>query len=211
VEPAAVFPSYTDARAFLERPPLPLPPHPRALFVGVLERYKAVDTIVAAWRLAAPRVPAATLHLVGRGPLAPLVEALVRDLPAQTEWAERLEPPQIAAALDSSTALLLPSRSEGLPRVAIEALCRGRPVVGGRGGGTPDIVRDGENGLLVDPDDPQALADAMVRVLIDRELAGRLASGAEGSAAEWVATPEEFAQRLVRLFRQVAGGAADVP
>jgi glycosyltransferase involved in cell wall biosynthesis len=210
-EPAGLFAAYVDVEEFRRRPPQPLPERPCLLFVGVLERYKAVDTIVAAWRLAAPRVPAATLQLVGRGPLAPLVEALVRDLPAQTEWAERLEPPQIAAALDSSTALLLPSRSEGLPRVAIEALCRGRPVVGGRGGGTPDIVRDGENGLLVDPDDPQALADAMVRVLIDRELAGRLASGAEGSAAEWVATPEEFAQRLVRLFRQVAGGAADVP
>jgi glycosyltransferase involved in cell wall biosynthesis len=46
VQPAAIFPSYVDAEAFLERPPAPLAERPRALFVGVLERYKAFDTLV---------------------------------------------------------------------------------------------------------------------------------------------------------------------
>src|SRR5581483_2714964 len=153
-EPAAMFPAYVDVADFRGRPPQPLPERPGLVFVGVLERYKAVDTIVAAWRLAAPRVPEATLRLVGRGPLRPLVQELVAELPAQTSWDERLEPAQVADAFDEATALLLPSRSEGLPRVAIEAFCRGRLVIGGRGGGTPDLVRDGENGILVDPEDP---------------------------------------------------------
>src|SRR5205823_15015570 len=74
VEPAAVFPSYVDAEAFLERPPEPLPERPRAVFVGVLERYKAFDTLAEAWRLAAPRVPGATLHVVGDGSLRSSVE-----------------------------------------------------------------------------------------------------------------------------------------
>src|SRR5207237_7587982 len=64
VSPAAVFPSYVDAEAFLYRPPAPLPERPSAVFVGVLERYKAFDTLVEAWRRAAPRVPEAMLHLV---------------------------------------------------------------------------------------------------------------------------------------------------
>lgn len=200
-EPAAVFPAYVDVEEFRRLPPQPLPERRRLLFVGVLERYKAVDTVVAAWRLAAPRVPEATLHLVGRGPLRPLVEQLVAELPAQTAWVERLDPAEVAAALDGSTALLLPSRSEGLPRVAIEAFCRARPVIGGRGGGIPDIVRDGENGLIVDPEDPTALADTMVRLLSDGALAERLAAGAAASADEWATTPEQFAARLAALFR----------
>src|SRR5439155_5639675 len=90
VEPAAVFPSYVDADAFLARPPAPLPERPHALFVGVLERYKAFDTLAEAWLRAAPRVPDATLHLVGSGTLARLARALLAELPAQTAWDERL-------------------------------------------------------------------------------------------------------------------------
>ena len=50
VEPAGVFPAYVDAASFLDRPAAPLPERPRAVFVGVLERYKAFDTLVEAWR-----------------------------------------------------------------------------------------------------------------------------------------------------------------
>ena len=53
-------------------------------------------------------------------------------------------------------------------RVLVEAFCRGRGVVGTRVGGIPDLVTDGENGLLVEPGDAAALADALVRVLADR-------------------------------------------
>jgi glycosyltransferase involved in cell wall biosynthesis len=199
VEPAAVFPAYVDVDAFRASPPAPLPERPRALFVGVLERYKAFDMLVRAWRLAAPRVPGATLHVVGSGTLAPLAEALARD--EHVEWTSRVPAAEVARAMDEATVLLLPSRSEGLPRVAIEALCRGRPVIGGRGGGTPDLVRDGVNGLLVDPEDAAELVEAIVRVLSDRELAERLAAGARTSADEWAVAPEEYAARLGALLR----------
>jgi glycosyltransferase involved in cell wall biosynthesis len=81
-------------------------------------------------------------------------------------------------------------------RVVVEALCRGRPVVATRVGGIPDLVRDGENGLLVEPGDTAALAEALVRILGDRELAERLAARARESAEPWLATPEEYAARL---------------
>ena len=106
---------------------------------------------------------------------------------------------EIPGLFDASTALVLPSRSEGLGRVVIEALCRGRPVVATRVGGIVDLVRDGENGLLVPPQDPQALAEALRRVLSDAAVAERLAAGAAASADSWVATPEEFAARLEAL------------
>jgi glycosyltransferase involved in cell wall biosynthesis len=194
-EPAAVFPAYVDLEAF-NGPPAPLPEQPRALFVGVLERYKAFDTVAAAW----PRVPQGTLQIVGSGTMTSTAVQLARG--ERVEWTPRLSPPEVAAALDAATVLLLPSRSEGLPRVAIEALQRGRPVIGGRAGGIPDIVRDGVNGLLVDPEDPQALADAISRVFSDRTLAEQLAAGARTTAAEWRTTPAEYAARLGDLLRR---------
>jgi glycosyltransferase involved in cell wall biosynthesis len=195
IEPADVFPAFMDLEPFLG-PVLPLPERPQALFVGVLELYKNVDGLAEAWRLAAPAVPGATLRVVGSGSRTEVVERLVADLPEQTSWTNRLETAEVAVALDASTALVLPSRSEGMGRVVVEALCRGRPVVATRVGGIPDLVRDGENGLLVEPGDTSALADALVLILGDREPAYRLAARARESVEPWLATPEEYAARL---------------
>jgi hypothetical protein len=84
-------------------------------------------------------------------------------------------------------------------RVLVEAFCRGRAVVGTRAGSIPDLVEDGVSGLLVPPDDPQALADALVLVLGDRELAARLGEGARASAALWLQTPQEYARKMREL------------
>jgi glycosyltransferase involved in cell wall biosynthesis len=195
LEPADVFPAFMDLEPFLG-PVQPLPERPQALFVGVLELYKNVDGLAEAWRLAARAVPGARLRIVGSGTRTDVVERLLADLPEQTTWTNRLETAEVALALDGSTALVLPSRSEGMGRVVVEALCRGRPVVATRVGGIPDLVRDGENGLLVEPGDTAALAEALVRLLGEPELAERLAARARESAEPWLATPEEYAARL---------------
>jgi glycosyltransferase involved in cell wall biosynthesis len=205
LEPADEFPAYMDFDSFLQSPPQPLPEQPQALFVGVLERYKNVDGLADAWRLAAPRVPDARLRLVGAGTLRPVVDQLLRDVPGQTSWDERLAQPEVSRALDGATALVLPSRSEGMGRVVVEAFCRGRAVVAARVGGIPDLVEDGKNGLLVEPGDTQALADALVRILTDRELAERLGAGAHASAGFWTSSPEEFASRVRALVERIAG------
>ena len=209
VEPAGVFTTYTELTAFSEPPVAPLPERPAALFIGVLERYKNVHAIAGAWRLAAPRVPDATLRLVGDGRHRDVAEALVRDLPGRVVWERRLETADVVKAFDDAWLLLLASRSEGTPRVVLEALCRGRAVVGGRAGGIPDVVHDGETGLLVDPDRPDEIADALVRVLSDRALAEELGRGARALSAEWTYTPEEYAARVAELVeRAVAARSA---
>ena len=199
VEPAGVFTTYTELTAFSEPPVEPLPERPTALFVGVLERYKNVHAIADAWRLAAPRVPDACLRLVGDGRHRDVAEALTRDLPGQVTWERRLETVEVVKALDDAWLLLLASRSEGTPRVVLEALCRGRAVVGARAGGIPDVVRDGETGLLVDPDRPDEIADALVRILSDRELAERLGAAGRARSTGWTYTPAEYADRVVEL------------
>jgi glycosyltransferase involved in cell wall biosynthesis len=192
-----------DLEPFADPPVEPLPERPNALFVGVLELYKNVDGLAAAWRIAARRVPDATLRIVGRGSRTDVVEQLLEDLPAQTTWTPSLTADEVAAAMDASTLLVLPSRSEGMGRVVVEALLRGRPVVGTRVGGIRDLVRDGGNGLLVDSGSPSALADALVRVLSDRAFAEWLASRARPSVEPWLATPEEYAARLHALVTRV--------
>ena len=207
VTPAATFPSYVDAEAFLERPPAALPDTPSVLFVGVLERIKAFDTLMAAWRIAAPRVSSARLRIVGRGSLEPLARRAIDELPGRVEWTERLAADEVAAAMDGCWTLALPSRSEGLPRVAIEAACRGRAIVGGDRGGIPDVVRHGQNGLLVVPDDAGDLAAALVRILGDRAEAERLGAGARRTGEDWGVTPSQYAARVAALVEVALGGA----
>src|SRR5207244_7832589 len=127
IEPADVFPAFMDLDPFLDET-RPLPARPNGLFVGVLELYKNVDGLADSWRLAAPQVPAATLRIVGRGSRADVVERLVAELPEQTTWTPRLATTEVAGAMDESTVLVLPSRSEGMGRGVVEALLRGRPA-----------------------------------------------------------------------------------
>jgi glycosyltransferase involved in cell wall biosynthesis len=206
VEPAATFPSYVDAEAFLARSPAQLPVRPSAVFVGVLERYKAFDTLVKAWRRAALRVPDATLHIVGDGTMRDRARALVAELPEQTEWSERLTAEEVAGAMDDAWLVCLPSRSEGLPRVALEAACRGRAIVGGDRAGFPDVVHHDVNGLLVDPDDVEGLAEALVRLLSDRQLAQAFGDAARRTGEEWGVTPAEYAAKVRALVDSVLDG-----
>ena len=200
VEPAATFPAFMDLDPFL-RPREPLPEHASALFVGVLEAYKNIDGLAAAWRLVRARLPQARLRIVGSGSRAAVVEELVRD--GHATWDRALPTDEVARAMDDASAVVLPSRSEGMGRVVVEALLRGRPVVGSNVGGIRDLVRDGVNGLLVEPT-PHAIADGLARVLADRELLERLAAAAPATAEPWVATPEEYALRTADLVARVA-------
>jgi glycosyltransferase involved in cell wall biosynthesis len=198
VEPDGVLPTFTDLDPFLI-PPVPLPEQPVALFVGVLEHYKGIDELAAAWRAAAPRVPDATLRVIGRGARRQVVE----QLRERVVWDEHVDSAGVAEALDRAWALVLPSRSEGMGRVILEAFCRNRAVIGSDVGGIADLVQDGENGLLVPPRDPHRLAEALVRLLSDRACAERLGSGAREAVEPLLAGPEEYARRLREIVDAV--------
>jgi glycosyltransferase involved in cell wall biosynthesis len=174
----------------------------------VLERYKNVHGIAEAWRRAAARVPEARLRLVGDGRHRDVAEALVGDLPGQVTWERRLTTAEVVTALDDAWLLLLASRSEGTPRIVLEALCRGRAVVGARAGGIPDVVWDGETGVLVDPDRPDEIADALVRLLGDRELAARLGAAGRRRSADWTYTADEYADRVAELVESAVARRA---
>jgi glycosyltransferase involved in cell wall biosynthesis len=201
-EPAGVFTAYTDLSAFTG-PPVPVPEAQRALFVGVLERYKNVEGLAAAWRLVSARLPEASLHLVGSGRDADVARSLAGG---SVRWDQRLEPEQVAKAMDDARVFVLPSESEGLPRVVVEAFMRGRPVVATRAGGTPEIVVDGVTGLLVDRGDIAGFADAVERMLTETGLAERLGAAGKESVGRFLTTPSAFADRVRALVDDVVAG-----
>lgn len=95
--------------------------------------------------------------------------------------------------------MALPNRAEpgevdGLPLVLLEAQASGRPVIAGLSGGTGEAIADGVSGLLVDGNDPAAIAAAVVRVLADGALAARLAAAgrSRAEAAGWPVRAQQF-------------------
>ena len=195
----AVFPTYSDLSAFTaER--VQLPDRPTALFVGMLEAYKNIAGLAAAWRRVVLDLPEARLVIVGRGTQQVVVDRLVADLPAQVDHVPVLDPDEVARALDEATLLVLPSWPEGLGRVVIEAFARGRGVVATDAGGIPDLVTNGVEGVLIPPGDDDALVAALVRVLEDRGLAQELGAAAHARYADWHSTPEQFAASYRELI-----------
>lgn len=164
------FPTFSDFAMFLRDPVIALPIPPKILFVGALDRHKGIDVLLEAWIRVEEEFPEADLIIAGDGPWRNRLERLVQELWVQggISLAGQVSRSDIKEYLDDSSLLVLPSRSEGLGRVILEAFARGRPVVATAVGGIPELIEHGHNGLLVPPEDPSALADAIVELLSDR-------------------------------------------
>jgi glycosyltransferase involved in cell wall biosynthesis len=178
-----VYPAFTDYGMFLHDDAVMPPGEPTVLFVGTFARVKGVDVLLDAWPDIARQVPTARLRLVGDGPLRAPFERRYATR-SDIEFVGTVGAPALSSLLDACSLLVLPSRTEGLGRVLLEAFARGRPVVASRVGGVTEVVTDSVTGLLVEPNDPDALARAVVSLLRDRELAARLGEGARRAAVE---------------------------
>jgi glycosyltransferase involved in cell wall biosynthesis len=113
----------------------------------------------------------------------------------------------VSALLAVSDCVALPSLSEGLPNIVLEAFAAGRPVVASAVGGVPELVLPGETGWLVPPRDPAALADALAECLSDR--ARGESTGAQGRPlVRSHYSRERQVERLTRVFAAAAAGRA---
>jgi len=142
--------------------------------------WKGHDVFLAAARLVLDRAPDARFLLVGKSTDSEVMRAAVdaAGLAGRVIMAGyRSDIPDVLAAID--VLANSPRAREGLSVAILETLAAGRPVVATRVGGIPEIVRDGETGLLVPPEDPAALAEAVLTLIADRDLAARL--GAAGA------------------------------
>ena len=179
-----------------QRPaPWPAGDGPVAGFVGRLEPRKGVDVLVAA----APRLSAAGVRvvLVGDDPYA--ADGTYASRVAHAPGVEHVPWVDDAAGLMGALdVLVLPSRREPGGTVLNEAMAAGTPVVASRVDGLPEVVDDGLTGALIPPDDPDALADAVLRVLDQRD---RMGSAAREAARRWDA--DAYAERVGALVEAV--------
>jgi glycosyltransferase involved in cell wall biosynthesis len=165
------------------------------VFVGRLTEQKALPIALAALQ----EVPEARLVLVGDGPERKSLERRVLDLGLadRVRFVGSLPREDALGYLAGARAAVLSSAWENLPHAAVEALSVGTPVVSTAVGGVPEVVRDGENGLLVPAGDVPALAAALRRMLDDDELRDRLAAEAQPSV---VAIGRDATYERLELF-----------
>jgi glycosyltransferase involved in cell wall biosynthesis len=178
---------------------------PVVVAVGRIEHVKGFDLLVDAFASSALR-DRARLVVVGDGSEAAALRRRVASagLTDRVELPGRLDPAEVAARLAGADVVVVPSRADAAPLVVLEAWRSGRPLVATVRGGPPEIVTDGVDGVLVDPQDTQALAAAVLGLLDDPERAERI--GAAGRRRV-----EDFTwERVVDRYEDLYAGLAAV-
>ncbi|MCP9786188.1 glycosyltransferase family 4 protein [Cyanobium sp. N5-Cardenillas] len=165
------------------------------LYIGRLSAEKQIDRI----RPVLEAMPQTRLALVGDGPHRQQLERHFEG--TATTFVGYLAGEELASAYASGDAFLFPSSTETLGLVLLEAMAAGCPVVGANRGGIPDIVSDGVNGCLYDPDQPASLPTAVRRLLGDPAARRQLRLAAREEAERW-GWPSATAQ-LQSYYRQV--------
>jgi glycosyltransferase involved in cell wall biosynthesis len=182
-------------------------PEPVVVFLGRLRRYKGAQHVIRAMPRVISGVPTARLRIVGDGPYAPTLRSLARSLEVadRVDFVGAVPQREKVAELNRAQIAVAPSPKEGWGLTVIEANACGTPVVASRSPGLTESVREGETGILVPHGDPAALADALVRLLRDREERLRLAS----AAVAWARTFDwETCYRGSRAVMARAAGLA---
>jgi hypothetical protein len=192
------------------RPHAPQPSGERPAVVGFAGRLipdKGADIFLRAAALVAGVVPEARFVVIGDGRLRGELEALAGDLGLPGDRARFLGFRDDAADLIAGLDILaVPSRTEGTPLVVGEAMAAGVPVVASRAGGLPDQVTHRATGLVVDPEDPEGLAAALVSLLLAPDEARQLGEAGRACAARF--PHAALVDRIEEVYRQAHQPAA---
>jgi glycosyltransferase involved in cell wall biosynthesis len=148
-------------------------PTRRILFIGRPFYLKGVDLLLRAFNEITDEFPDFTLRIIGHLPEKDQYRHLFEGKP-RIEFYGAVMPDQVIELAAECYVLVLPSRSEGMPRVLMEAMASGRPIIASRVGGIPHYIRHGETGVLFDREDVEGLKKALRDVLGDEEYATRL-------------------------------------
>ncbi|WP_334110165.1 glycosyltransferase family 4 protein [Thermodesulfitimonas autotrophica] len=196
-KPIIQFPAWTDIEAFLNAPPEP--PATAVLYAGVLTPLKGVHVLINAFAKVIKYLPEARLWIAGREKNKEYATALRQQvvtlrLNERVEFTGEVPQQELARYMARCRVFVLPSFSEALGRVILEAMATGKPVVASAVGGIPEIVREGETGFLVPPGDAETLADRLSWLLSHPEEAEEIGKQAR-----------EFAKRFFSAEAYVEG------
>jgi glycosyltransferase involved in cell wall biosynthesis len=165
---------------------------PLILSVGRLREKKGLDTLIEGCHLLRLRDVPFRCEIVGYGEELGRLQALIssRGLEEQVHLTGKLTREHVIERYARATVYVQPSRiaadgdRDGIPNVLLEAMAMSLPVVATNVSGIPEIVRHGHNGLLIEPDDPGALADALVRLIDNPALGAELGRAARHTVTE---------------------------
>lgn len=177
------------------------------LCVGRFVPAKGYDLALTAFAAIAGQFPDARLILAGDGPQRRELEAdaAAAGLADRVQFPGWIDASEVERLLSAVDVLLIPSRREGLPLIALQAARMEVPVVATTAGGLPEIIVDGTTGLLVPPENPAALADAMAVLLASPDTMGRMGTAARRhveTAFRW----DKYVDSTQRLYRKLADG-----
>ncbi|MEQ9569008.1 MAG: glycosyltransferase [Longimicrobiales bacterium] len=180
--------------------PRGLTPEKRMVFVGYPFLRKGADHLLEAWDRLRGEFPDWSLTLVGFR-----VEEDAREGQHPTEGVEffgPLPPEELAALIESSAGLVLPSRSEAMGRVLLESAHLGRPRLGSRVGGIPYYIEHGVDGLLFEPANTDSLEQALRRFMSDPGLREKLSRGARERARTSFSS-QEYLRRYGEIVKRL--------
>lgn len=140
------------------------------------ERYKGVDALIVAVARVRTTIPDVQLVAVGSGDDLSRLRSIAAEeqVADRVHFLEGLSKEELASRYAAADVFALPSIGEGFGLVFLEAMAFGKPVVGADAGGITDLIRDGSNGLLIPPNDPDGLAQGLSRLLQDEALRRKL-------------------------------------
>jgi glycosyltransferase involved in cell wall biosynthesis len=135
------------------------------------ENYKGVDTVIRALPALISKFPTLEFEIIGDGSDRPRLEALARSLAVApyVRFLGRVSDDELQAAYQRCDIYVMPSGAEGFGFVFIEAMAYGKPVVAARAAATPEVVKDGETGILIEYGNVTQLVDALSSLLSDPE------------------------------------------
>ncbi|MBW2019667.1 MAG: glycosyltransferase family 4 protein [Deltaproteobacteria bacterium] len=180
------------------------------LFIGRLIDLKGVDYLIKALPHVLQRCPDIKVLLVGSGPQKEYLVKLSKDLGLGNSvfFLDKVPPEETLKFYSLASLFVLPSivnergETEGLGIVLLEAMASGVPVIGSNVGGIPDIIKDGETGLLARQKDHNDLAKKMIRLLTDEELRNKLIENGFESIKEGFSW-EVISDRFIKIYQEV--------
>lgn len=169
-----------------------------AVAVARLSPEKDIGTLIRAAAIIRATCPSFQLEIAGDGPLMADLRALARELGLEGQVRFLGQVGDVPAVLGRAGLFVLPSLREGISLTLLEAMARGLPVVATRVGGTPEVVGEGETGVLISPGSPEELAGAVLRVLLDPDGGRRM-----GEAARRRAEHHFDVRRMVAKYEEI--------
>lgn len=176
---------------------------PHLIVTRNLEQIYDVATVIRAFAKVQQQVPQARLTIAGTGPELSALQSLVRELNLnEVAFCGRLTPPEMAALYQSADVMLNGSLVDNTPNSLIEAMASAVPIVSTNSGGIPQLVTDGIDALLVEPQQPEQMAEQILKLLQQPQFAHELCQAGLANVARfswprvWALLQQQYLQLL---------------